>query len=127
MKKIYFLLMLISAFGYSQVGIGTTTPNGALDINSATNGVVVPNVALTSRAIAAPVVNPNGGGLPLNGTLVWNTATAGSSPNNVVPGFYYWNGIAWVKLDIAASGGGGADWHLLRANGKHTRTVEHGD
>ncbi|WP_309613638.1 hypothetical protein [Flavobacterium sp.] len=108
MKKIYFLLMLISAFGYSQVGIGTTTPNGALDINSATNGVVVPNVALTSRALAAPVVNPNGGGLPLNGTLVWNTATAGSSPNNVVPGFYFWDSTSTSWIAIA--GDGGKNW-----------------
>ena len=106
MKKIFFIIILISSFCYSQVGIGTTTPNGALDINSSTNGVIVPNVALTSRATSAPIVNPNGGGAPLDGTLVWNTATAGSSPNNVVPGFYFWDGSAW----IAIAGDGGKNW-----------------
>jgi hypothetical protein len=30
--------------------------------------------------------------------LVYNTATAGASPNNVTPGFYYWSGSAWIPL-----------------------------
>ena len=55
-----------------------------------------------------PVVNPNGGGLPLNGTLVWNTATAGSSPNNVVPGFYFWDSTSTSWIAIA--GDGGKNW-----------------
>ena len=66
MKKIASLLFFISIFRYAQVGIGTTTPNGALEINSDTNGIIVPNVLLTSRLTSAPVVNPNGGGIPLN-------------------------------------------------------------
>lgn len=106
----FFLLGLNSI--YSQVGIGTTTPNGALDINSSTNGVLVSNVALTSRNVAAPVVNPNGGAL-LAGTLVWNTATAGTSPNNVSPGFYYWDGSIWVAI----AGSGGKDWSLVGNSG----------
>lgn len=106
MKKIASLLFFISIFRYAQVGIGTTTPNGALEINSDTNGIIVPNVLLTSRLTSAPVVNPNGGGIPLNGTLVWNTATAGSSPNNVVPGFYFWDTNVWVAL----AGDGGKNW-----------------
>ncbi len=106
----FFLLGLNSI--YSQVGIGTTTPNGALDINSSTNGVLVSNVALTSRNVAAPVVNPNGGAL-LAGTLVWNTATAGTSPNNVSPGFYYWDGSIWVAI----AGSGGKNWSLVGNSG----------
>ena len=79
---------------YAQIGIGTATPNGVLDISSSTNGIVIPNVALTSRSTSTPIVNPNGGGVPIAGTLVWNTATTGVSPNNVVPGFYYWNDLS---------------------------------
>jgi hypothetical protein len=30
--------------------------------------------------------------------LVYNTQTAGSSPNQVTPGYYFWNGTAWLKL-----------------------------
>jgi hypothetical protein len=37
--------------------------------------------------------------------LVYNTATAGVSPNNVVPGFYYWNGSKWIPI-------GKAGWEL---------------
>lgn len=105
MKKIVFAFIVVNFISYAQVGIGTTTPNGALEINSATNGVLVSNVALTSRIVDTPVVNPNGGAL-LAGTLVWNTATSGISPNNVIPGFYYWDGTNW----IAIAGDGGKYW-----------------
>jgi hypothetical protein len=99
--KYQFLLffLLIFASSFAQVGVGTTTPTGALDISSATNGVVIPRVALTSKALSGPVVNPQGGALT-SGTLVWNTATAGVIPNNVIPGFYYWDAptLKWVAL-----------------------------
>jgi hypothetical protein len=94
---LFFLLLFASSF--AQVGVGTTTPTGALDISSATNGVVIPRVVLTSKAVSGPVVNPQGGALT-SGTLVWNTATAGVIPNNVIPGFYYWDvpTLKWVAL-----------------------------
>jgi len=90
-------LLLLCGSSQAQIGIGTTTPAGALDVTSTTNGVLIPRVALTSKAVSAPVVNPQGGPLTA-GTLIWNTATAGTAPNNVVPGFYYWSGSAWVQL-----------------------------
>ena len=98
---------------YAQIGIGTATPNGVLDISSSTNGIVIPNVALTSRSTSTPIVNPNGGGVPIAGTLVWNTATTGVSPNNVVPGFYYWNGSAWNSI----AGDGGKNWSTTGNSG----------
>jgi hypothetical protein len=79
------------------VGIGTATPKGALDITSSTNGVLVPRVTLSAKNVAAPIVNPQGGSL-IAGTLVWNTATAGAAPNNVLPGYYFWDGSVWVAL-----------------------------
>jgi hypothetical protein len=30
--------------------------------------------------------------------LVYNTATAGAAPNNVTPGYYYWDGVKWLRL-----------------------------
>lgn len=93
------LLVLLFGLGVTaQVGIGTTTPRGALEINSTTNGFVPPQVALTSVTVSAPVVNPQTAGAPLAGTFVYNTATAGTSPNNVTPGYYFWNGSIWLKL-----------------------------
>jgi hypothetical protein len=36
--------------------------------------------------------------LLLTGLLIYNTATAGTAPNNVVPGYYFWNGTYWVQI-----------------------------
>lgn len=100
MKQILNLLFFLGCTSvFSQVGVNTTTPNAAFDVNSANQGVLVSRVALTSKTVAAPVVNPQGGALA-NGTLVFNTATAGTSPNNVVPGFYYWDTptLRWIAI-----------------------------
>jgi uncharacterized protein (TIGR02145 family) len=68
MKKILLCAAFIAASfaGSAQVGIGTTTPAGALDIASTTSGLVMPRVANTSV-----VVNPNGGAIE-NGTMVYD-------------------------------------------------------
>lgn len=55
-------------------------------------GVLIPRVALTATNAAAPVA------APATSLLVYNTATAGAVPNNVTPGYYYWDGAAWVRL-----------------------------
>lgn len=103
---------------FSQVGVGTTAPEGALDVKSTTNGFLPPRVSLTSIIVAAPVVNPQG--LPLAaGTIVWNTATAGTIPNNVVPGLYYWNGSRWIAF---AGSPGGLDWSLKGNGGTNAGT-----
>jgi uncharacterized protein (TIGR02145 family) len=68
MKKILLSAAFIAASftGIAQVGIGTTTPAGALDIVSTTSGLVMPRVANT-----IVVVNPNGGAIE-NGTMVYD-------------------------------------------------------
>lgn len=88
-----------SATASTSVGIGTTIPNGVFDVSSTTNGILIPRVALTNVLLQAPIVNPQGGALPPS-TMVYNTATAGASPNNVYPGFYYWNGTRWIRFDV---------------------------
>lgn len=117
MRKNYFITALIvltiSSFSYSQVGLGTTTPRGALDIDSSTTGLIPPRVALTSTIVELPVINPQGGSI-IAGTTVWNTATAGTSPNNVAPGLYFWNGTRWVAF---AGSPGGLDWSLSGNSG----------
>jgi hypothetical protein len=116
MKNSLYLLFFITTLSNAQVGIGTTTPAGALDLNPtvATNfGLVTPRVALTSILVEAPVVNPQGGAIP-TGTVVYNTATAGTSPNNVGPGLYFWNGVRWVSFEGSP---GGLDWSLTGNTG----------
>ena len=78
-----------------------------LDIDAAAlpannkRGLLVPRVALTAANVALPVV------APATSLLVYNTATAGVAPNNVTPGFYYWNGAIWARLGLA-----GDDWRV---------------
>jgi hypothetical protein len=86
------ILFCLSSFG--QVGIGTTVPHASsrLDVSSTDKGFLPPRLALTATNSATPVT------LPADGLLVYNTATSGTSPNNVVPGYYYWNGASWINL-----------------------------
>ncbi|MEN9959578.1 MAG: hypothetical protein RLZZ474_1822 [Bacteroidota bacterium] len=93
MKKI-ILFLLISFGALAQTGIGTTTPNASakLEVYAIDKGFLPPRVALTATNATSPITSP------AIGLLVYNTATAGTSPNNVTPGFYYYNGSSWVKL-----------------------------
>ncbi|WP_346984382.1 phage tail protein [Chryseobacterium sp. POE27] len=77
-----------------RVGIGTSTPNtnAALDISSTTRGVKLPSMALTATNSASPLSTH------VAGMLVYNTATAGTAPNNVVPGLYTNDGTQWILL-----------------------------
>ncbi|WP_395046805.1 beta strand repeat-containing protein [Flavobacterium sp.] len=90
------------------VGIGTTLPTGLLDLTATDRGMVPPRIALTDSSLQAPVINPQGGAIPA-GTTIYNTATAGVSPNNVGPGLYFWNGTRWIAF---AGSAGGLDWSL---------------
>ena len=106
MKKTTFFTiiasLLFSTSIFAQVGVGTTTPNGALDVNSATDGMLIPRVALTATNAVTPLTAPT------NSELVYNTATAGVAPNNVTPGFYYWDtaSLRWIRILTGANN----DW-----------------
>lgn len=99
------LLLFCTTLLTAQVGIGTTSPaDGAiLDISSSDSGIIIPRVALTATNVVAPIVSiaPT----PENGLMVFNTNTAGTAPNNVTPGFYYWSDGAWVRIASGASTG----------------------
>ncbi|HLP65864.1 hypothetical protein [Flavobacterium sp.] len=96
MKKIITFIVLFGCLHlHSQVGIGTTTPDlsSSLDINSNNTGVLIPRVALTMTTSSSPVT------APVESLLVYNTSTI----NDVVPGFYFWDGSIWRKLASGAS------------------------
>jgi len=116
MKKTLLLALfaVITANGFAQVGIGTTTPEGALDINSADSGLVIPRVALSGTDDVSTVTNPQGGGMHVAGTLIYNTATAGSGATAVTSGFYYSDGSTWIAV---------TDTSIYNTNGTIRQTV----
>jgi hypothetical protein len=94
--SIYVLLLLFSfpTFVTAQVGIGNTSPQGALDISTdtATNptnadGLLIPRVSLSDSTTATVIT-------PTVSELVYNTATI----NDVTPGYYYWDATRWIRL-----------------------------
>jgi hypothetical protein len=93
MKKI-LLFLLFSTSLFAQTGIGTTTPDASakLDVYSTNKGFLPPRIALTGTTDASTIPSP------VAGLLIYNSATAGTAPNNVVPGYYYWNGSAWINF-----------------------------
>jgi hypothetical protein len=93
-NSIFVLLLVISQFpAWGQIGIGTSTPEGLLDI-SMSQGFVYPRIELVNTAtatITAPDGNP-----PVIGTMVYNTKNSGTDATAVYPGLYQWNGTQWV-------------------------------
>ena len=96
--KILLIILTLAIVNsiYAQTGIGTTTPNASakLEVYATNKGFLPPRVVLTATNAASPITNP------AEGLMVYNTATAGTSPFQVVPGYYYWDatGLKWVSL-----------------------------
>lgn len=96
MKRIVFLFSFLSIqlTAFSQLGVGTNSPDASaqLDVTATDKGFLAPRIALTSTADVTTIATP------ATGLMVYNTATAGTSPSNVIPGYYYFNGIKWVRF-----------------------------
>jgi hypothetical protein len=98
-KPFFLLFVLIySHSAKSQVGIGTNTPHPSaqLELISTNKGFLPTRIALTSLTDVTTIPSP------ANGLLIYNTATAGTSPNNVTPGYYYFNGSKWIRLSVSS-------------------------
>jgi hypothetical protein len=115
MKKSILVLALVSTVvAHAQnVGINATgaapVSSAALDVDMANKGVLIPRVALTTATAFAPVT-----GTATTSLLVYNTATAGLAPNNVVPGYYYWDNtlLRWLRIMV----GGVNDYWITGAS-----------
>lgn len=75
-------------------GTNSTTynANAVVDLQSANKGLLMPRIALTATNSASPL------SAFVAGMTVYNTATAGTAPNNVTPGYYYSDGTQWARL-----------------------------
>ncbi|MCB0508147.1 MAG: hypothetical protein R2739_10820 [Chitinophagales bacterium] len=112
MKHVYTFLVFLSCYlgnalaQTGNVGVGTSSPNSSsiLDITSSNKGLLVPRVALTGTTDASTISSP------ATSLLVYNTATTGTAPYNVTPGYYYNAGTTtspnWVRLQTK----GDNDW-----------------
>jgi hypothetical protein len=117
-KLFYFLLIaiMISSRGFSQnVAINSTggapNPSAGLDVDFPDKGLLIPRVSLTATASFAPL------SAHVAGMIVYNIATVG----DVVPGFYYNDGVKWVTWFLAGNAIGnmlywnGTAWMLVPA------------
>lgn len=82
MKKVAYIIVFISTLSFSQVGIGTTTPDASsmLDITSTSAGILIPRMTQAQRT---------GISAPATGLLVYQSDNAS--------GFYYFDGV-WTSL-----------------------------
>jgi len=94
---IFLFHTFLAYINFAQTGIGTTTPNASakLDVTATDRGFLPPRVALTATNVFSPIVGTSN---LASGLLVYNTATTTNVPNNVLPGYYYWNGSIWVQI-----------------------------
>jgi hypothetical protein len=72
-----YRLFLQEDYGY--VGIGTTAPQGALEVTSTTGGLIVPRMTTVQRDALTPV----------NGTIIYNTSAG-------LNRFEFYENGAWV-------------------------------
>lgn len=119
MKKIYKFpvvsvmlsasMFLTTTLSAQNIGINATgtapVASAGLDVDFTNKGLLIPRVALTATNAAGPIA------APAISLFVYNTATAGISPNNVTPGYYYWDGSNWVRFST------GNKWDLLGNTG----------
>ena len=91
--------LFIAALAFSSTttwaqGVGINSTNSSadasamLDISASDKGILIPRVALTGTGDIVTITSP------ARSLLVYNSATV----SDVTPGFYYWNGTAWVRM-----------------------------
>lgn len=92
-KVVVGFMILYSVAGFlTNLNAQAPSPSAMLEVASNNKGVLFPQVSLTSTSdvttINAPAVS----------LMVYNPNSAGAYPYNVMPGFYYWNGVRWTPM-----------------------------
>jgi hypothetical protein len=106
-------VLLISITAFAQVGINNTSPKATLDITAKTNGtkpegLIIPQltgdqIRLATTATPTPVYGTAQKGLMIYATVA-DSAPAGATVNITAPGYYYFDGSVWQKMNGAAAG-----------------------
>lgn len=108
-SKISFFLLLLTTLSFAQVGIGTTSPNAQLDVQSSsptspanTDGILIPKIA------TFPATDP---GSNQQGMLVYLTTATIYKTVNKPLGFYYWDNVTanWIQIQTGSSN---LDWNV---------------
>ncbi len=96
MRKTFKVLFAVIFFGMSsqaqiKIGDNPTIVNNAalLELESTNKGILMPRISLTGTQDVTTIPSPT------TGLLIYNISTMGVSPNNVAPGFYYYDGMQW--------------------------------
>ncbi len=93
MRKVLLILILLTTgeFLFAQVGIGTDLPNPSsqLEIKSSNRGVLIPQIALSSKIDQNTITAGN-----LESLLIYNTSTNAT----LTPGYYYWFENKWHRI-----------------------------
>lgn len=93
-KVLIGIIMLSLSFGLAiNLNAQSPSPSAMLEVASNNKGVLFPQVSLTSTSDITTII------APAISLMVYNIASGGTYPFNVVPGFYYWNGVRWTPMN----------------------------
>ena len=81
------------------INADASLPNASamLDIKNANKGLLIPRITLTATTDVITIPSP------ATSLMVYNTTAAGAGATAVTPGYYYYNGAAWVQLTTSAT------------------------
>ncbi|MCB0456520.1 MAG: hypothetical protein R2776_04350 [Flavobacteriaceae bacterium] len=108
MKKLLLMagFFIATHFLFSQVGIGTTTPDPSslLDVSATDKGLLIPKVSLSNVSNSML----DGVNTAAVGLLIYNTNVATTGGSGV--GFYFFNGTIWERLLTSTNSFDDGDW-----------------
>lgn len=97
-KITFTLLVFACTFKTNAQNVGINASGAApaasamLDISATNRGLLIPRVNLTGTGDVTTIATP------ATSLMVYNQATAGAGATAVTPGYYYYNGSAWVRF-----------------------------